>query len=41
VPSSVAKEGFKDAGEDDWTDEGYWLQKFQTDVITVRGDEWS
>lgn len=40
VPYSVAKEGFKDAEEDDWTDENYWLQKFQRTVINARGDSW-
>ncbi|KEF55110.1 uncharacterized protein A1O9_08763 [Exophiala aquamarina CBS 119918] len=41
VPYSVASEGFKDAGEDDWTDENYWLQKMQRTVVKARGDAWS
>lgn len=40
VPESVSKHGFKDAEEDDWTDESYWLQKFQQAVVAARGDDW-
>lgn len=40
VPFSMSKEGFKDAEQDDWTDESHWLQKLQRVCINVRGDAW-
>ncbi|KAK4941021.1 hypothetical protein LTR10_018941 [Elasticomyces elasticus] len=39
--ASVSKDGFRDAEEDDRTDENHWLQKIQRTVFRARGDAWS
>lgn len=41
VPESVAKEGFIDLDQDDFKGEESYLSRFQSDVIRLRGDDWS
>ncbi|RVX70510.1 hypothetical protein B0A52_05161 [Exophiala mesophila] len=41
VPFTLAKAGFCDAQQDDWTDQDFWMEKLQKTVVKVRGDDWS
>lgn len=41
VPESVAPAGFTDLDEDDFINEESFISRFQSDVVRLRGDDWS